>query len=132
MGIATIKLIIEDENTAIVTARDLIARTQQEINIERQQKQLLELIETILVYKFPRMSRKEIEAMFGLSDLKQTKVYQEAVEEGKEQGIQQKSLELVPVLLRLGLSLEEIANELNLSLEQVRQQIENQSQNLQE
>jgi len=132
VGIATIKLIIEDENTAIVTARDLIARTQQEINIERQQKQLLELIETILVYKFPRMSRKEIEAMFGLSDLKQTKVYQEAVEEGKEQGIQQKSLELVPVLLRLGLSLEEIANELNLSLEQVRQQIENQSQNLQE
>lgn len=70
--------------------------------------------------------------MFGLSDLKQTRVYQEAVEEGKEQGIQQKSLELVPVLLRLGLSLEEIANELNLSLEQVRQQIENQSQNLQE
>ncbi|MEB3220262.1 MAG: Rpn family recombination-promoting nuclease/putative transposase [Nostocales cyanobacterium 94392] len=133
VGIATIKLIIEDENTAIVAARDLIARTQQEINIERQQKQLLELIETILVYKFPLMSRKEIEAMFGLSDLKQTKVYQEAVEEGKEEGIQQgiqqgmqqKSLELVPVLLRLGLSLEQIANELNLSLEQVRKQIEN-------
>ncbi|MBF2015946.1 MAG: Rpn family recombination-promoting nuclease/putative transposase [Rivularia sp. T60_A2020_040] len=133
LGIATIKLIIEDQNTAIVAARDLIARAQREINIERQQRQLLELIETILVYKFPFRSRKEIEAMFGLSDLKQTRVYQEAVEEGKEQGIQQgiqqKSLELVPVLLRLGLSLEEIANELNLSLELVRKQVENQSSN---
>ncbi|MEO0934433.1 MAG: Rpn family recombination-promoting nuclease/putative transposase, partial [Cyanobacteria bacterium J06641_2] len=56
VGIATIKLIIEDENTAIVSARDLIGRTQQEINTEQQQRQLLELIETILVYKFPLMN----------------------------------------------------------------------------
>ncbi|MEA5595531.1 Rpn family recombination-promoting nuclease/putative transposase [Rivularia sp. UHCC 0363] len=130
VGIATIKLIIEDKNTAIVAARDLIARTQQEINIE-QQRQLLELIETILVYKFPKMSRKEIEAMFGLSDLKQTRVYQEGVEEGiqegREEGARQKSLELIPVLLRLGLSLEDTAKELDLDLEEVRKQLENQS-----
>ncbi len=130
VGIATIKLIIEDENTAIAAARDLIARTQQEINIE-QQRQLLELIETILVYKFPKMSRKEIEAMFGLSDLKQTRVYQEGVEEGiqegREEGARQKSLELIPVLLRLGLSLEDTAKELDLDLEEVRKQLENQS-----
>ncbi len=134
VGIATIKLIIEDKNTAIVAARDLIARTQQEINTQQQQRQLLELIETILVYKFPKMSRKEIEAMFGLSDLKQTRVYQEGVEEGKEEGIQEgiqegareKSLELIPVLLRLGLSLEDTAKELGLDLEEVRKQVENQ------
>lgn len=127
VGIATIKLIIEDENTAIVAARDLIARTQQEINTEQQQRQLLELIETILVYKFPRMNRKEIEEMFGLSDLKQTRVYQEGVEEGKEEGARQKSLELIPVLLKLGLSLEDTARELDLNLEVVRQQVENQN-----
>lgn len=34
-------------------------------------KNSLSLIETILVYKFPTMSREEIEGMFGLSDLKQ-------------------------------------------------------------
>ncbi len=133
VGIATIKLIIEDQNTAIVAARELIARTQQEINIEQQQRQLLELIETILVYKLPKMSRKEIESMFRLSDLKQTRVYQEAVEEGKQEGKQQgareKSLELIPVLLRVGLSLEDTAKELGLSLEEVRRQVENQSQN---
>ncbi|MGB6298813.1 MAG: Rpn family recombination-promoting nuclease/putative transposase [Rivularia sp. (in: cyanobacteria)] len=129
VGIATIKLIIEDENTAIVAARELISRTQQEINIQQQQRQLLELIETILVYKFPRMSRKEIEEMFGLSDLKQTRVYQEGVEEGIQQGIQQERIESIPRLLKLGLSIEQIAQGLDLDLEEVRRQVENQSPN---
>ena len=129
VGIATIKLIIEDENAAIIAARDLITRTQQEINIEQQQKQLLELIETILVYKFPRMSRKEIEEMFGLSDLKQTRVYQEGVEEGKQQGKEEGRIESIPRLLKLGLSIEQIAQGLDLDLEEVRRQVENQSSN---
>ncbi len=42
------------------------------------------------------MSREEIEAMFGLSELKQTRVYQEAFQEGK--------LEAIPRLLTLGLT----------------------------
>ena len=123
VGIATIKLIFEDENTAIVAARDLRSRTQQQINNEIQQRQLLELIETILVYKFPRMNRKEIEEMFGLSDLKQTRVYQEGVEEGIQQG----RIESIPRLLRLGLSVEQIAQGLDLDLEEVRRQVENQN-----
>lgn len=95
------KLVVDEEETAITSARQLIDRTQQEINIEPQRRQLpfgcasyswgnphrpwrlplgedhtglLELIETILVYKFPAMSREEIEGMFGLSDLKQINI----------------------------------------------------------
>jgi predicted transposase/invertase (TIGR01784 family) len=53
---------------------------------------ILEFIETILVYKFPKLSRKEIERMFALDDLRQTRVYQETLEEGiqmgKQEGIQ--------------------------------------------
>ncbi|MBH8554171.1 Rpn family recombination-promoting nuclease/putative transposase [Nostocaceae cyanobacterium CENA357] len=117
IGIATIKLIVENENTVITVARLLIDRTQQEITTDLQQRQLLELIETILVYKFPTMSRKEIESMFGLSDLKQTRVYQE----GKEEGARQEKLRMIPLLLRLGLSFEEISKEIDLSLEEVQQ-----------
>jgi predicted transposase YdaD len=36
-----------------------------------------------MVYKFPQMSREAIERMFGLSELKQTRVYQEALQEGE-------------------------------------------------
>jgi predicted transposase YdaD len=45
---------------------------------------------------------QEIEAMFRLSDLKQTRVYQEALEEGKEKGKEEGKLESVPRLLGLG------------------------------
>jgi predicted transposase YdaD len=47
----------------------------------------METIETIIVYKFPSLSREEIERMLGLSELRQTKVYQEALKEGREEGI---------------------------------------------
>ena len=63
--------------------------------------------------------------MFGLSDLKQTRVYQEAVEEGKEEGIKQLQIQFIPRLLKLGLSIEQIAQALGLSLEEVRREVEN-------
>jgi len=75
------------------------------------------LIETILVYKFPTMDRQEIEAMFGISELKQTRVYQEAKEEGKQEG----KLESVSRLLALGLTVEQIAQALELEVGQVQQ-----------
>jgi predicted transposase YdaD len=56
------------------------------------QTDLLQLIEAILVYKLPQLSREELEAMFSLNDLKQTRVYQEALEDGRQEA----KLELVP------------------------------------
>lgn len=52
--------------------------------------------------------------MFGLDELKQTKVYQEAYEEGK--------LKAIPELIKEGLSLEQIAKILKLPLEDVQQE----------
>jgi predicted transposase YdaD len=73
-------------------ARRLGDKIEQE-NDPEIQEQVLELIETVLVYKFPKLSRQEIEAMFTYSDLKQTRVYQEAREEGEQRG-EQKGLKL--------------------------------------
>ena len=46
----------------------------------------MELIETVLLCKFKNLSRREIESMFTLADLKETRVYQEAYEAGKLEG----------------------------------------------
>ncbi len=62
--------------------------------------------------------------MLGLSELKQTRVYQEAkqegIEEGKQLGIEQGKLqgklEAIPRLLRMGLSLEQIVEALDLPI----------------
>ena len=65
--------------------------------------------------------------MFGLSELKQTKVYQEAFEEGKQEGARQEKFRTVPLLLRLGLTVEQVARELQLSVEEVQEATQQQS-----
>jgi histone deacetylase complex regulatory component SIN3 len=47
---------------------------------------IIELVSTVMVYKFPELSREAIEAMFSVSELKQTRVYQEALQEGEQAG----------------------------------------------
>ena len=86
-AIAIIQLILSSESQAVTMARRLGEKIEQE-NDPEIQEQVLELIETVLVYKFPKLSRQEIEAMFTYSDLKQTRVYQEAREEGELRGEQ--------------------------------------------
>jgi predicted transposase/invertase (TIGR01784 family) len=88
LGIGVIKLVVESETEAVRTAQTLIERTREEITDQSSQRQLIDLIESIIIYKLPQKSREEIEAMFGLSDLKQTRVYQEALAEGEERGLE--------------------------------------------
>ena len=59
-------------------------------------------IETILVYKFPKLTRAEIQIMLHLpeTDLKKTRSYQEAYGEGEEAGA--KKGELAIILRQLG------------------------------
>ena len=125
IGIATLKLITAPESEAVTTASQLIARVRTELT---QPQDLLQLIETILVYKLPRLSRREIEAMFSLDELKQTRYFQdvreearaEGREEGREEGEQSAKLASVPRLLALGLTVEQVAEVLQLEIEQVR------------
>jgi predicted transposase/invertase (TIGR01784 family) len=70
-----VKLIVDTPRRARERVPGLVSR-----GLERG---ILELLETVLVYKFAELSREEIEAMFGLSELKQTRVYQEAQQEGE-------------------------------------------------
>lgn len=129
VGVGVVKLVIEPEATAGELARRLIEQARQQLTDEAIQRDLIDLIETIIVYKLPQKSREEIEAMLGLSELKQTKVYQEALEEGEHIGEQrgeqrgkvQGKLEAIPELIQLGLSLEQIAKALKLSVEVVQQ-----------
>ncbi len=80
-------------------------------------EEVVEFIEMVLVYKFPQLSRQEIEAMFTLDDLKHTRVYQEAKQEGRQEGVRQVAINL----LNAGMTVEQVATLTNLSVEQVRQ-----------
>jgi predicted transposase YdaD len=62
----------------------------------------LDLIETIVVYKLPHLSREEIQRMLHLPDveLKQTRFYQDVFAEGRTEGQQQEAAALVLRQLR--------------------------------
>ncbi len=76
----------------------------------------IQLVEELLVRRFPKLGREEIRAMFDLEDLRKTRVWQEAEEEGREK----KSEELVQKWLAKGMPIQEIAALLDTTVQEVR------------
>jgi predicted transposase/invertase (TIGR01784 family) len=113
------------EQQAPVAARSLIARVAQEAPSEPERQGIIDLVVTIMAYRFSQMSRVEVEAMLGLT-LQETRVYQEARAEGEEIGEQRgrqeagRSLVLRQLMRRLGLVPDEVRSRIaTLSIEQL-------------
>jgi predicted transposase/invertase (TIGR01784 family) len=86
IGMGLIELIVSQEARAPELVKTLLDRTKTEVENDREKQGIIELLETVLLSKFSQLSRQEIEAMFLVSDIKQTRVYQEAKQEGREEG----------------------------------------------
>ena len=125
IGLGIIKLVVSPENEAIQEARSLInlVKTADAEN----GRDLLELVERMLVYKFSSYTRQELEAMFGLTEWQQTRFYQEVKEELREEVKEETKLEIIPKLLSEGLTIEQIARIFELDIEVVKQAIKNES-----
>jgi predicted transposase/invertase (TIGR01784 family) len=119
IGLCIAQLVLESESRAPEQAKALIARAQRDIDDRSLQREIIELVETIVIYKFPRASRQELEAMLGLGDLKETRFYQEAKQEGEKKGEYKAKIESVPRLLQMNLTLEQIAQALDLPIADV-------------
>ncbi len=83
IGIRLMQLTIATEEHAAVQARRLIEAVHQEDTGFFSKQAIMDMITTIAVYKFARLSRTEVEAMIGLR-LEDTRVYQEAKLEGEQ------------------------------------------------
>ena len=86
IGMGLIELIVSKEAQAPELVKTLLDRTKTEVENDREKQGIIELLETVLLSKFSQLSRQEIEAMFLVSDIKQTRVYQEAKQEGRQEG----------------------------------------------
>jgi predicted transposase/invertase (TIGR01784 family) len=84
IGVGLIQLILAQESQAPVLVQQLLQRAKTEIHDPWVTRDIIELLETVLVSKFAQLGRQEIQSMFLLSDIKQTRVYQEAREEGRQ------------------------------------------------
>lgn len=61
---------------------------------------IMDMVVTIIAYKFVNLSRKDVETMLGLA-LKETRVYREIKEEGREEGREEVRLETAGMVLGL-------------------------------
>jgi predicted transposase/invertase (TIGR01784 family) len=124
IGISLVLLTIQQEDRTVEQAKQLIARAREEDTGSLSREAIIDIVTTIAVYKFASFSREEVEAMLGLS-IEQTRVYQEAKEEGRQEGRQEEREQLlaatVPLLLQTGMTIEEIAEQIGVEVEVVRQ-----------
>ncbi|HEY9616913.1 MAG TPA: Rpn family recombination-promoting nuclease/putative transposase [Microcoleaceae cyanobacterium] len=114
IGISLMQLTIAPQEAAIVQARQLIERTEEETTDTLTKNEIIEIIATIAFYKFIHLSREDVEAMLGL-DLENSRIYQEAKEEGKEEAL----AITVPLLLKAGMTIEEIAQQTGIDEETI-------------
>jgi predicted transposase/invertase (TIGR01784 family) len=91
LGVAAMVLTIVKDSEAAEKGRMLIGRANQEIMDLPVKQGIIEMISTIMVYKFTNLSREEIDMMLG-TKLEDTRVFREAQEE--------KARSLVTLLLR--------------------------------
>lgn len=114
LGVRLVKLITSKETEASQKVQTLLESVSREVEETKFRNDIIDVIESIMVYKFPQMSRKEIAGMLGVDDLKQTRFYQEIEQETK--------LEAVQKMLESGVDLESIAQWLDLPMDVVREQ----------
>jgi predicted transposase YdaD len=112
LGVALMVLTTISEVAAPAAARMLISRTEQETTTPAIAQGIIDLIGTIMVYKFTNLSRQEINAMLGIT-LQETRVYREAREEEREK--------IVLNMLLINIPLETIAKVTGLTIEQIQQ-----------
>jgi len=123
-NLALLKLIVTPETEALKQAQQILnsAETETEFRLK------LDLIEAILVNKFPKLTIEEVQKMLNLreADVTQTRFYQEVLQigrrEGSQQGMQQGEANMVIRLLtrRCGkLTSSQIKKVRSLSLDQL-------------
>lgn len=119
LSVGVMRLIVENKSQEKTGefARQLMNQAQQELTDATLEEKVLEFIKAVVIDKFSSLSVEEIETMLNLDSLKKSKVYQEGVEEG----ILKNKLETIPKLIKLGLSIEQIAESLDLDVETVRE-----------
>jgi len=101
LDLRLLRLIVMEPSATRAEARDLVCNP----DPAEDRLEILDLVETILVYKFPALTREEVRVMLHLpeTELTKTRFYQEVFgegrEEGREEGRRQASIEILAQLL---------------------------------
>jgi predicted transposase/invertase (TIGR01784 family) len=116
LGVAAMVLTIVKESEAPEQARMLIGRANQEVATLPLKQVIIDMVSTIVAYKFTNLSREEIDAMLG-TKLEDVRVFREA----REQGQEEKAVELALKMLQEGATLDFVTKVTGFTVEQIQQ-----------
>ena len=132
LGLGILQLMSAPLEQARPLVRELLHKAEHELAGTPPAEQVIQLVEELLLRRFPKLDREDIRVMFELEDLRKSRVWQEAHEEGRQEGRQEGREEgreegqtlakkdMIHTLLAKGLTHKEIAGLLNLSVQEVR------------
>ena len=122
LGTSVLSLVTESETTVPELLQKVVNQVRI-LNDEGLREQLIELVEKMLIYRFPDFSKEVLQAMFTDTDIKQTRfyrdVFQEGLQEGRQEGRQEERQQIIARLRQRGFAVNEVAEMLALSREEV-------------
>ncbi|MEH2373029.1 DUF2887 domain-containing protein [Nostoc sp.] len=127
LGVGIGKLFIEAPTKATSLAQQLINQARENLADKNLQKKVLAFIQAIVFYKFPNLALEEIEAMLDLDEFKNTRLYESIVAKTKPKTELETKLKLVSKCVEKGMSIQEIAEFLELDVEIIRKYLQYQS-----
>jgi predicted transposase/invertase (TIGR01784 family) len=123
LAIGIAKLFVESPTKATSLAQQLITQARENLTDENLQRKVIAFIQAIVFYKFPNLTLEEIEAMLDLDAFKNTRLYESIVEKTEPET----KLKLAPKCVEKGMSIQEIAEFLELDVEIIKKYLQEQS-----
>ena len=109
---------------ALAKAKAMVPRVRASKRPLLDRRMLIQFIETVIVHQFPEWTHEEIENMLQVTDVRQTRVFKDAREEGIEKGIEkgreEERISVASKLFAQGLSIADIAEATGLTQAQIR------------
>jgi predicted transposase/invertase (TIGR01784 family) len=87
LGLAAMALTTKTKKAMPGLAKGLVNRANQEVANPEEKRAIMDMVSTIVVHQFTNLSRREVDKMLGIR-LEETRVYREAKEEGREEGLE--------------------------------------------
>jgi predicted transposase/invertase (TIGR01784 family) len=117
LGLGILQLL----SAPITQAQDLAPRVMHKVRVQLANSDLepkvVQLVEELLLSRFPQFDREEVRMKFKLHDLRESKVWKEAHEVGDSERLKK----TIDTLVRKGRTLQEVAELLDIPVEQIRQ-----------
>ncbi len=120
IGLGILQLVTAPVDKAKNLVARLVHKAKHEVADAEMGAKVLQLVEELLMRRFPNFDREEIRAMFDLVELRKTRAWQEIHEEGVAEGELRAKQQLVLKLMAKGMTAKEIAELLDMSTQEVR------------